>query len=81
MRPRSCPSKVARLLVTTQMRFGLTMKTLPAGVRPVNDYEVSRNGRRFLFILDGPQPPGRQAQIVVVQGWRGEVAARLAERR
>jgi hypothetical protein len=51
------------------------------GGRGGNDYEVSHDGRRFLFLLDGPQPPERQAQIVVVQGWRSEVASRLTEPR
>ncbi len=74
----------ARVLPAEPFRFDPPSRLFAVRMfagRGGNDYEVSRDGRRFLFILDGPQPPERQAQIVVVQGWRGEVAAKLAGQR
>ncbi len=61
----------ARVLPAEPFRFDPPSRLFAVRMfagRGGNDYEVSRDGRRFLFILDGPQPPERQAQIVVVQG-------------
>jgi serine/threonine-protein kinase len=50
----------------------------PFGGRLGGDYEVSPDGRRFLFILDGPPAALRPVQLVVVQNWVAELSARLA---
>jgi eukaryotic-like serine/threonine-protein kinase len=44
------------------------------------DVEVSPDGERFLFILDGPPAAVRPSQVVVVQNWAEEVRARLTPR-
>jgi serine/threonine-protein kinase len=49
----------------------------PFGGRLGGDYEVSPNGRRFLFILDGPPAAVRPAQVIVVQNWIEELKERL----
>jgi len=53
----------------------------PYGTRLGADYEVSPDGRQFLFVLSQPPPPRRPAHLVVVQHWAGDVRRRLAEGR
>jgi hypothetical protein len=53
----------------------------PFGGRLGGDYEVSPDGQRFLFILDGPPASLRPVQLVVVQNWVEELRARLTQAR
>jgi serine/threonine-protein kinase len=53
----------------------------PIGGRLGADYEVSPDGRRFLFIVAGPLAPAAQAQLVLVQHWREDLRARLGSAR
>ncbi len=53
----------------------------PYGTRLGADYEVSPDGRRFLFVLDQPPPPRRPTHLVVVQHWGDDVRRRVAEGR
>jgi hypothetical protein len=42
------------------------------------EYELSRDGRRFLFIKSVPATtPERRAHLVLVQGWIEDVRARI----
>jgi serine/threonine-protein kinase len=51
----------------------------PFGGRLGPDYELSRDGRRFLFIKSAPEPPPeRGAHLVLVQRWMEEVKTRIA---
>jgi serine/threonine protein kinase len=64
--------------VTTPRRlFGVA----PFGTRLGSDYDVSPDGRQFLFVVDEPSPETAPAHLVVVQHWDGEVRRRLAEGR
>ncbi len=53
----------------------------PFGTRLGVDYDVSPDGRQFLFVLARPAAARPPAEIIVVQRWAGEVARRLAEER
>jgi dipeptidyl aminopeptidase/acylaminoacyl peptidase len=53
----------------------------PYGTRFGADYDVSPDGRQFLFLLAQPGQARRAGHLVVVQGWAAEVARRLAEGR
>ena len=53
----------------------------PFGTRLGADYDVSPDGRQFLFVLARPAAARPPAEIIVVQRWAGEVARRLAEER
>ena len=44
------------------------------------DVEISPDGERFLFILDGPPAAIRPSHLVVVQNWAEELRARLTPR-
>jgi serine/threonine-protein kinase len=44
------------------------------------DFEISPDGQRFLFILDGPPAAVRPSHLVVVQNWAEELRARLMPR-
>jgi Tol biopolymer transport system component len=49
----------------------------PFGGRLGGDYEVSPDGKRFLFILDGPPAAAGPAHVIVVQNWIEELKERL----
>ena len=53
-------------------------KIKPFGGRLGADFEVTPDGRRFLFLVDGPPDSPRQAQIVFVARWIEELRSRLA---
>jgi serine/threonine-protein kinase len=53
----------------------------PFGGRLGGDYEVAPDGRRFLFILDGPPAAGHPVHLVVVENWVEELKSRLAQPR
>jgi serine/threonine-protein kinase len=44
-------------------------------------YEVARDGRRFLFIVDGESAATAGTHLVYVEHWAGELRARLSEQR
>ena len=44
------------------------------------DYEVSPDGRRFMFIVDGPNAEPPRAHLVFVEHWGEELRSRLGER-
>ena len=75
----SVPIEAGSTFASRQPRRLFPVK--PFGGRLGGDYEISRDGRRFLFILDGPPAAVRPAHVVVVQNWVAEVSGRIAGRR
>jgi serine/threonine-protein kinase len=53
-------------------------KVKPFGGRLGADFEVSPDGRRFLFLMEAPPVTPRQSQLIFVQGWVEELRARLS---
>jgi dipeptidyl aminopeptidase/acylaminoacyl peptidase len=52
-------------------------KVKPFGGRLGADFEVSPDGRRFLFLMEAPPVTPRQSQLIFVQGCVEELRARL----
>ena len=73
------PVKSGATFSTEPPRF--LFKVKPFGGRLGADFEVSPDGRRFMFILDGPSAAASPAHLVFVQHWVEELRARLAEGR
>jgi Tol biopolymer transport system component len=73
------PVKSGATFLTEPPRF--LFKVKPFGGRLGADFEVSPDGRRFMFILDGPPAAASPAHLVFVQHWVEELRARLAEGR
>ena len=71
------PVKSGATFLTEPPRF--LFKVKPFGGRLGADFEVSPDGRRFIFILDGPPAAASPAHLVFVQHWVEELRARLAE--
>lgn len=73
------PAKRGASFVTERPRF--LFKVKPFGGRLGADLEISPDGRRFMFILDGPPAAATPAHLVFVQHWVEELRTRLAEAR
>ena len=73
----SVPVAQAATFVTSTARR--LFKVKPFGGRLGADFEVSPDGRRFLFLMPGPPITPRQSQLIFVQGWVEELRARLAK--
>jgi hypothetical protein len=73
------PVKPGASFVTERPRF--LFKVKPFGGRLGADFEISPDGRRFMFILDGPPAAATPAHLVFVQHWVEELRTRLAEAR
>ena len=74
------PVKPGAAFVTERPR--LLFKVKPFGGRLGADFEIAPDGRRFMFILDGPpSAAAAAAHLVFVQHWVEELRARLAEAR
>jgi serine/threonine-protein kinase len=77
---------LAAMPIRTDPAFAVTaarrlFDVAPFGTRLGSDYDISPDGRQFLFVLDEPSPTPRPAHLVVVQHWAGEVRRRIAEGR
>jgi serine/threonine-protein kinase len=74
------PLKPGAAFVTEPPRLLFEVK--PFGGRLGADFEIAPDGRRFMFILDGPPAAAATpAHLVFVQHWVEELRARLAEAR
>lgn len=69
-------AQAATFVTSTARRL---FKVKPFGGRLGADFEVSPDGRRFLFLMPGPPITPRQSQLIFVQGWVEELRARLAK--